>query len=142
VKTSPNKQITFRWEDALNFEGETAPYVQYAHARSCRMLEKAEEAPSTESPDYSSPEPEERRLLLKLMAFEDVAEEAGRELRPDLIASYLVELTAAYGGFYMKCPVLDAPAPIRARRIQIVRKLRDTVKAGLDLLGIDAPSRM
>jgi arginyl-tRNA synthetase len=143
VKTSPNKQITFRWEDALNFEGETAPYVQYAHARSCRMLEKAGGVAGPRAKvDYAVSDPHEKRLLLKLMGFEDAAAEACRLLRPDLIATYLIELTAAYGGFYMNCPVLEAPEQVRNRRLLLVGRLRDTIATGLGLLGIEAPQRM
>jgi len=143
IKTTPNKQITFRWNDALNFEGDSGPYVQYAHARSCRILEKAGVSlDSIKSVDHVVNEPEEKKLVLKLLQFEDVAETAANQLRPDLVAAYLLDLTAAYGGFYMKCPVLDAEEKVRNRRLLLVAKTRHTIKTGLDLLGIEAPERM
>ncbi len=140
VKTTPNKQITFRWDDALSFEGESAPYIQYAHARSCRILEKAGRGSS--EVDYVVEDKHERALVRKLLEFEDVVEDAARQLRPDLVATYLIELTGAYGRFYMNCPVLDSKGGVRGRRLKLVEKLRDTVKTGLGLLGIEAPERM
>jgi len=143
VKTTPNKQITFRWEDALDFEGETAPYVQYAHARSCRILEKSGlNLDSISDVDYEAVDREEKELTMKLLKFDETVEEAASQLRPDLIATYLVELAGAYGRFYMKCPVLDSAGGVRNRRLLLMRKLRDTVKTGLGLLGIEAPERM
>jgi arginyl-tRNA synthetase len=143
VKTTPNKQITFRWADALNFEGETAPYIQYAHARSCRILEKSGvDADGIKDVDYDIKDKAEKELILKLLDFDDVVNEAAEQLRPDLIATYLIELTGAYGRFYMNCPVLDSAGGVRNRRLLLVRKVRDTVKTGLSLLGIEAPERM
>jgi arginyl-tRNA synthetase len=142
VKTTPNKQILFKWEDALSFDGEAAPYVQYAHARSCRILEKGAGTGKAENADYGIDEPEEKKLILKLAQFDDAVEAAANALRPDLVATYLLELTAAYGRFYMKCPVLDAPEGVRDRRLLLVARNRDTIRCGLDLLGIEAPERM
>jgi len=143
VRTTPNKQITFRWGDALNFEGDSGPYVQYAHARSCRIIEKSGVDPKKiKSMDYSVKDDEERKLILKLLAFEESVEDAARHRRPDLVAAYLLDLTGTYGRFYMKCPVLDSPEPVRNRRLVLVGKLRDTIKTGLGLLGIEAPERM
>jgi arginyl-tRNA synthetase len=143
VKSTPNKQITFRWEDALNFEGESAPYIQYAHARSCRLLEKsAADLTAITDIDFEVTDDEEKRLAMRLLEFGDAVDASSLQLRPDLIAAYLLELTAAYGRFYMKCPVLDAQAGVRNRRLLLVAKTRDTIRAGLGLLGIDAPERM
>ncbi|MFH1055743.1 MAG: arginine--tRNA ligase [Candidatus Altiarchaeota archaeon] len=143
TKTSPNKQITFRWEDALNFEGDSGPYVQYAHARSCRIIEKCGvDLEEIKDVDYDITDEEEKKLVLKLLEFSDVVEYAAKQLRPDLVASYLIELTGVYGGFYMNCPVLDSEGGVRNRRLLLVAKLRDTIKTGLGLLGIEAPDRM
>ena len=81
-------------------------------------------------------------MVFKLAQFEDIVGEAARALRPDILADYLVELTGAYGRFYINCQVLDSKAGVRNRRLLLVKKLRDTIKTGLDLLGIDAPERM
>jgi len=143
IKTTPNKQITFRWEDALSFEGESAPYIQYAHARSCRILEKSgADLKKLNDIDYAVADDEEKKLILKLLQYEDAVEAAAAHLRPDLVAAYLLELAGAYSRFYMKCPVLDAPEPVKNRRLLTVQKTRETIKDGLGLLGIDAPERM
>jgi arginyl-tRNA synthetase len=141
IKTHPNKQMMFNWSEALDFEGETAPYIQYAHARSCRILEKAGE---WKPDDYSTtPENEEEwQLIRKLASFPEALEKSVDELRPDVVANYLLELTAAYGRFYMKCPVLDSGEKVRTRRLLLVKATRDIVKTGLSLLGIQAPERM
>ncbi len=142
VKTSPNKQITFRFSDALNFDGETAPYIQYAHARSCRILEKAGFDGKVGDIDFEVTETDEQSLIMRLLEFDDVVLEAGASLRPDIVASYLVQLTSDYGRFYMSCPVIDSLESVRNRRLLLVERVRDTIKAGLGLLGIEAPDRM
>jgi len=141
IKYHPNKQITFKWSDALDFEGETAPYIQYAYARSCRIIEKAGKLDDLE---YDSmPENDEEWDLIKLLAdFPIAIQRVVDELRPDILATYLLTLTAAYGRFYMKCPVLESDEEVRSRRIMIVKSVRDIIMKGLDLLGIDAPDRM
>ncbi len=143
IKTTPNKQITFRWEDALSFEGEAAPYIQYAHARSCRILEKSgADLAGLADIDHAISDAEEKKLVLKLLEYEGVVEAAAAHLRPDLVAAYLLELAGAYSRFYMKCQVLDAPGGVRNRRLLTVQKTRETIKDGLGLLGIDSPERM
>ncbi|MFH1404115.1 MAG: arginine--tRNA ligase [Candidatus Altiarchaeota archaeon] len=141
VKTQPNKQITFRWGEALDFEGETAPYIQYAHARSCRMLEKAGEY-DRENYSIDIEVDEEWALVKRLSSFPESVEKSAVELRPDVLATYLLALTSEYGRFYMKCPVLDSADDVKSRRLLLVESVRDVVKAGLGLLGIDAPERM
>jgi arginyl-tRNA synthetase len=140
IRTTPNKQITFKWEEALNFEGDSGPYIQYAHARSCRILEKAGCKPGL--PGFEEIQIEEKRVMLKLLQFDQVTRTAAIQLRPDLVAAYLLELTGEYGRFYMQCPVLDAQEGVRERRLMLVAKVRNTIKTGLGLLGIDAPERM
>jgi arginyl-tRNA synthetase len=143
VKTSPNKQISFSFDEALNFDGETGPYIQYAHARSCRILEKSgENIEGLNAACDLDMHPAERALLLKLLSFEDAVLESASQLRPDIIATYLLDLTGQYGRFYMGCPVIDSQGGIRARRLLIVKAVRDRIRAGLELIGIKAPERM
>jgi len=145
IKIAPTKPITFKWAEALNFEGETAPYIQYAHARSCRILEKAGVSVESIRPDEISlnlENDEERRLVKALAEFPQRVDEAVCTLRPDIIATYLLKLTSAYGGFYMKCPVLDAEDKVKKRRLLLVNATKNTIKKGLELLGIESPERM
>jgi len=145
LKIAPNKPITFKWSDALSFEGETAPYIQYSHARSCRILEKANvkvERIKLDECNFTLENDEEKRLVKALSEFPEKIEEAMKALRPDIIAQYLLKLTSAYGGFYMKCPVLDAQEKVKNRRLLLVHATKNTIKRGLDLLGIESPERM
>ncbi|HHQ45249.1 MAG TPA: arginine--tRNA ligase [Candidatus Altiarchaeales archaeon] len=145
LKTTPLKPITFKWSDALSFEGESAPYIQYAHARSARILEKSGVNP--ESIKVSECDPnlendEEKELVKKLMLFPQAVEESVKHLRPDIICQYLLELTGVYGRFYMKCPVIDSGEKARNRRILLVFHTKNVLAKGLELLGIGAPQRM
>ncbi|MEM4347382.1 MAG: arginine--tRNA ligase [Candidatus Altiarchaeota archaeon] len=144
LKTSPQKQITFRWEDALNFDGETGPYIQYAHARCCSLLKKFSadigkikiDSICTELSD------EEKSLLKKLIKFPYIVENSVNELKPNILASYLYELSSEFSRFYKKCQVLGVEKGISERRILLVDATRIVIKKGLELLGIDAPERM
>ncbi|MFH0861306.1 MAG: arginine--tRNA ligase [Candidatus Altiarchaeota archaeon] len=145
IKTSPNKPITFIWKDALSFEGETGPYIQYAHARSCRILEKSGikvEKIKPAAVSFELENNEEKALVRTLSDFHGTVKKAASELRPDILASYMIKLTADYGRFYIKCPVLDASEDVRARRLLLVAKAKNTLGVGLGLLGISAPERM
>ncbi len=141
VKITPLKPIEFKWDEALNFEGESAPYLQYSHARACRILEKAGKA---EEVDYSSLPytDEERKLLLLIAQFPDSVDAAASDLKPNLVANYLVSLAEAFNRFYFKCPVIDSDEPLRSARISMVRAFKQTMANGLILLGIEALERM
>lgn len=144
IKTAPAKPITFRWEDALSFEGESAPYIQYVHARSCRILEKVDEDVvkiDVEGIDLNL-EDIEKQLIKELSIFPDVVESSARELKPNLIANYLYSLASIYNKFYIQCPVLPAEKKIRERRILMVHSAKQVISTGLGLLGIEAPERM
>jgi arginyl-tRNA synthetase len=144
VKTTPSKPITFRWEDALSFEGEAAPYIQYVHARSCRILEKAGIDVQEIDVDGidTSLEVMEQQLVKELSLFPDAVEEAARSLKPHIIANYVYSLSATYNKFYLNCPVLTETDSVRNRRLLMVYAVAQVVKTGLDLLGIEAPQRM
>jgi len=140
VKITPLKPIEFKWEDALNFEGESAPYLQYSHARACRILEKVTKF---EKPDFSPIfTKEEAELFIGLSTFPSVVEAAATDLKPNLIANYLVSLAESFNRFYFKCPVLDSEEPIRSMRITTVKAFKQVMANGLNLLGIEALERM
>ena len=141
IKTTPNKQINFRFEDALNFDGETAPYIQYSHARCCRILEKEDLLEDAEI-SYVDLHDSEWGLILAQTNFSASVKSAASSLRPDIIASYLITLSSAYGRFYMDCPVLDSTDSVKNRRLKIVKRTKDIIFEGLGLLGIDAPAKM
>ncbi|AEH24004.1 arginine--tRNA ligase [Pyrococcus yayanosii] len=149
LKYSPDKVITFRWEDALNFEGESAPYVQYAHARCASILRKAEEGGLNiewesllQRADFSKLTEKERELLMLLAKFPEVVETAGKDVRPHLLAWYANELASLFNKFYMDHPVLRAEKGVREARLLLVMAVKQVLRNVLWLMGIEAPERM
>ena len=148
VSKQPTKSITFRWDEALDFEAQSAPYVQYVHARCCGILDEAGEGgvvpeDPADLPDASTLETaEERDLLLTLARFEGVVERAADELEPHRVATYTRELAEAFNAFYRECPVLRAEGELRDARLALVRASRHAVANALGLLGVAAPDSM
>jgi len=139
VRVTPLKPIEFKWEDALNFDGESAPYLQYSHARACRILEKA--GKPTECPE-SGLGPEESRLVMLIARFPDVVSAAAESLKPNLLPNYLIDLSEAFNRFYLNCPVVGSEEPSRSLRILLVSSFKQVMANGLSLLGIEALERM
>lgn len=136
-----NRVIVFDIEEALSFEGHAAPYIQYAHARACRILEKVEQLP--EGPYVLSDlTREEIDLIEQIALFPDEVQRAADEYKPLVIANYVYELAKRFNEFYRVCPVLQAPEPQRAARLALVAATRQTLANGLGLLGIAAPQVM
>lgn len=151
IKTEAKKQIDFRYEQALSFEGDTGPYVQYAFARACSILRKAEDQGlSGEQPDFSQATPYEVELSKVLLRFPEAVRDAARAKAPHLLAQYLLDLAAAWNTYYnAKTPdgkpatvVLGAPFGLRGLRLRLVRSLHNTLKMGLGLVGLGAPEVM
>ncbi|HID60444.1 MAG TPA: arginine--tRNA ligase [Hadesarchaea archaeon] len=140
--TSPEKRITFRWEDALNFDRNSGPAVQYSHARACSILRKAKHRGKKHSGDILNLQQEQR--LIKLLAkFPEVICEAGGKLQPHLLAFYAAELALAFNTFYEVAPVIEAEtAELRAARLRLVNCVRIVLRNALTLMGIEAPERM
>jgi len=145
VAKQPTKGITFEWERALDFEAQSAPYVQYVHARCCGIVEEAAKA-GHEVPDEvdfgALTTPAERDLLRDIARFPAVIEQAAEELRPHVVATYTRDVAEAFNVFYRECPVLDADPETRAARLALVVAARNTVANALDALGVAAPDSM
>ena len=144
LKLSPEKTINFSWDRALNFEGDSGPYCQYMYARASRILEKAGAQRPGPIDDASAFENDDVFNLVKLMAVRgEMAEKACREERPNVIADYLSNLASAFSVFYEKVPVLKEGSDMRRRSmLALVEAFRNTIKATLELLGIEAIERM
>jgi arginyl-tRNA synthetase len=141
VSKQPTKGITFEWERALDFEAQSAPYVQYVHARCCGILDEA--GAVDPDPDASPLDaPEERALLHEIARFPALVETAADELQPHQVATYTRDLAETFNAFYRECPVLDAPPERRAARLALVAAARHTVANALDVIGVEAPQSM
>lgn len=146
IKTTPSKPITFRWSEALSFDGDSAPYIQYAYARSCSLLRKSEVDVGRigiDEVDATDLDAEEKALVRLVSEFPLVVGKSAEEYRPDLIATYLYRLASAYSRFYRQCPVISSENEgVKKRRLLLVYSASQVIKNGLNLLGINAPERM
>jgi len=138
VKVSPEKSTVFDWKEALNFERQSGPYIQYAHARACSILEKAGEFTEWYDLDGNS----EIALAKQIARFPAVIETVVAELRPHVLAIYARELADEFNSFYHFEPVLKSEGEVRARRLTLVKAVQNTLKEALETLGIDAVRTM
>jgi arginyl-tRNA synthetase len=135
----------FSWSQMLSFEGNTAPYIQYACTRVSSLLRRAGVetlAPSTDAIALEAAE--ERALALKLLQFGEALAAVTEDAWPHLLCAYLYELSGLFMRFYEACPVLreDVPAATRSSRLALAAVTGRTLRQGLDLLGIEVPERM
>jgi arginyl-tRNA synthetase len=142
-----NKVIVFDPDEALSFDGHAAPYIQYAHARACRILENAavtddQLRDGLATLDFGQPASEELGLLQAISEFPGMVQRAAEEHRPLHMTNYVYELAKRFNDFYHACPVLHSEEPVRSARLTLVAATRTTLRNGLDLLGIAAPENM
>jgi len=142
IKVQPEKDIVFKWEEALNFEGNAAPFIQYSHARACSILTKNQD--NFEKFDASLlTHPSEMKLIMNMARFPMVVEEASEGFKPHILSLFLFELASSFNEFYRDCPVLpEKNLELRNARIGLVDATRVVISKGLDLLGIAAPEEM
>ncbi|MEG1776302.1 MAG: arginine--tRNA ligase [Clostridia bacterium] len=136
------KDIDFSWDRALSFEGETGPYVQYTHARCCSVLRRAAELDPAE-PEYAALEDDyAQELLRQLSRFPAAVREAAERYEPSIMTRTVTELCKAYNKFYYENRILDAESGVREARVRLTTAVRQTIKTGLYLIGMEAPERM
>ena len=137
LKISPERRITFSWEKALKFEGETGPYCIYTYARARKVLKNAGYVSDQNmTPDCSAITEGEDYILIKLLAAKgECIRKAAREFRPDLIADYLISICSSFSRFYEKYPVLKG-GDSKEFRLGLVNAVSMTIKELLALLGI------
>jgi arginyl-tRNA synthetase len=141
VRVQAEKAITFRWEEALNFEGNSAPFLQYAHARACSILAKAGNTGPGEPRLLLHPQ--EQRLLRWVAKFPSTLRDAADSRRVHVVGSFATDFAAQFNQFYRDCPVLTAePLSLRDARVGLVDAARIVLHNGLDCLGVTAPNEM
>jgi arginyl-tRNA synthetase len=142
LATDPQKPVVFTWDKVLDFERNSAPYIQYTYARAGSILKRNQA--DIKIMDYSIPlENLERDLVLIISRFPEVFIEAAENLKPSLLADYSNQLADKFNTFYSAIPVLKAHT-IKQRniRLKIVEGVKTVLYNALDLIGIEAPERM
>jgi arginyl-tRNA synthetase len=142
VDVDPGKPVMFTWDRVLNFETNSAPYVQYTHARACSILRKAKKNSNKSSFEHLK-EKLEHELVLTLASFPDVFIECAEYLKPSMIADYANCLADKFNTFYNAFPVIKAASPELAEaRIALTDAIKTVLKNALNLIGVFAPEKM
>ncbi len=140
VRVQPEKQLVFKWSEALNFDGNSGPYLQYVHARACSMLRKAGEYSHDTDPSKLD-DRFEVNLVKVLARYSEVLKAAGDGKRVHLLPAYGHDVAVAFNQFYASVSVLDS-GPRRDARLTLVECARDVMADVLDCLGMGAPEEM
>ena len=137
----PATAIDFNWDKALALEGNSGPYLQYAHARVRSLMDKAGN-PDVSAFSYDIASPSEKLLALQLLKFGGTVRKAAENYKPSLLADYLFQTAQLYSSFYQQNPILKSEPVIRDARLKLCALFGKVLAKGLDLLGIAAPSRI
>lgn len=144
LKVDPRKNMTFNPKESIDFNGNTASFIQYAYARVCSLVGKAE--CDAETIDFASDitlQPKEESLVQMISEYPAVMVEAAKNYSPALIANYCYDLVKEYNQFYHDFSILkEENKDLRAFRIQLSRAFARTIRIGMGLLGIEMPERM
>jgi arginyl-tRNA synthetase len=142
IEVDPSKPVVFTWERVLDFEKNSAPYIQYTHARASSILRKAARKP--EQPSYELlKERLEHEIVLSLASFPDTFIEAAEFLKPHMIADFAKSLADKFNSFYNAFPVIKAePKGLSDARLALTDAVRIGLRNALDLIGVLAPEKM
>jgi arginyl-tRNA synthetase len=139
LKSAPASDVQFSWEQALNFEGDSGPYIQYSYARASSIIRKTKNFNKSKV-KVENLSPSEINLIKKIYNFPEVVQKSQKYLNPSLIANYSFELAQAFNEFYHSCPVIGDKS--EAFRLLLVNSFRTTMKNSLYLLGIEVLEEM
>lgn len=143
IKVQSEKKIVFKWEEALNFEGSTAPFVQYSHARACSIIGRSSDDKVGDIDWSKLVERSERDLVKRLSGFDEVILKSAKDRKVHLLTVYLVETASSFNDFYRDCPVInESDSERRKARLGLVEMSREVLATGLNILGIKAPTSM
>lgn len=138
IRINANKQVVFKWSEALNFEGDSAPYIMYSYARACGILKHAGNA----KPNHDNIVPQERDLIVTMYQYPYRIMEAKDSLRPDIIANYALDLVKKFNDFYRECPVSNSDEKTMGKRIRIVEIYKNIIEDVSKILGIELLEEM
>ncbi len=142
LKVSPEKNVIFNMGQALNFEGETAPYIQYAYARISSIIRKNKNKVPSKADFSLLDKKEEAELIKKLSDFPNIAEKASNELRPSIIANYAYELAKQFNEYYHAHNILKEEEKIKNARLILIICARQVLKNSMGLMGIGVLEKM
>jgi arginyl-tRNA synthetase len=143
LSTDRVKDYVFDWDRMLAFDGNTAPYLQYAHARICSIFRRAGvDRSSARGAAIAIDAPQERALALRLLAYPTAIETTLDSYSPHKLCTYVYDLASDFTSFYEHCPILKADEPLRSSRLAIADLTARVLEHSLGLLGIDAPEQM
>lgn len=141
LKRSREKEMVFTWEDTLNVEGESGPYIHYTYARGVNILKKVGDL--AEQPDYSLlTEKVETAMINKMSVLKDVIKEAVNRNEPMVVARYVVELSKLFNSFYNSCKVISEEQQLKTARVALIKACCIVIKKCLYLLGIETVDAM
>jgi arginyl-tRNA synthetase len=140
LKRSANQDVVFDWDDILNMQGNSGPYMQYTYVRATSVLK--DQAVSSEYSLNYSVDQEEKELLHSLSLFNEVIEQAADRFSPHILTTYLFELAQKFNMFYQNHPILKADPEIKSLRLFITNATAETIKKGLQILGIETVDKM
>ena len=142
LSTERNRDYVFDWDRMLAFEGDTGPYLQYAHVRIRSIFRRAETDPPFPGGTPLLGEPQERALALQLLQFGEAVESMAQTSSPSKLCTYLFDLAAAFTAFYEACRVLVEDPAVRTSRLGMCDLTARVLEQGLSLLGMEAPEQM
>ncbi len=132
----PATAIDFNWDKALALEGNSGPYLQYAYARVCSLMDKAGEFADN---GFAVTTPSEKRLALQLLEFPGAVVRAAEAYKPSVLADYLFQTAQLYSSFYQNSPILKSEEMVKAARLKLCGLFGEVIHTGLNLLGITTP---
>jgi arginyl-tRNA synthetase len=142
LSTERTRDYVFDWDRMLAFEGNTGPYLQYAHARIRSIFRRAEAPPPPPGRVPLLAEPQERALALQLLRFGEAVEATAETYGPSKLCAYLFDLAQVFTAFYEACRVLVEDEMVRTSRLGLCDVTARVLEQGLSLLGMEAPEQM
>ncbi|MGR3317364.1 MAG: arginine--tRNA ligase [Candidatus Anammoxibacter sp.] len=142
LKNRRIKDVNFVWDDILNFDGETGPYVQYTHARLCSVIKKYGKEVRTDVDFALLSETEDFALVKKLEQFPPAIKRASEAFEPSILVNYLLEVCSTMNHYYNQCRIISDDSPLTDARVVLVDCVRQVINNGLLIIGMETPERM